>query len=76
MSGVVVMLVKGAVSWHSRVQAVTVSVTSEAEYVALSEAVKEAITLRQMQDFMEPSITIDAVKVFEGNERVIKLAAN
>ena len=40
VSGVVVMLVKETVSWQSRIQVKTASGTSEAEYVALSEAVK------------------------------------
>ena len=40
ISGAVLMLVKWAISWHSRMQNVTASGTSEAEYVALSEVVK------------------------------------
>ena len=36
-SGAVLMLAKGAISWHSRMQEVTASGTSEEEYVALSE---------------------------------------
>ena len=61
------MLAKGAISWHSRMQEVTASGTSEAEYVALSEVVKEVLFLRQVQEFMEP---------FEDNEGAIKLATN
>ena len=57
-------------------QAVTASGDSEAEYVALSEAVKEVRFLRQVQDFMEPSMRIGAVNVFEGNKGAIKLAVN
>ena len=72
--GAVVMLAKGAVSWHSRVQGVTPLGTSEAEYVALVEAVKEVLLLTQVQDFMEPSKRIGAVNVFEDNEGAIKLA--
>ena len=45
--GAVLMLAKGAISWHSRMQEVTASGTSEAEYVALSEVVKEVLFLRQ-----------------------------
>ena len=41
VSGTIVTLKKGAISWHSRMQEVAVSGTSEMEYVALSEAVKE-----------------------------------
>ena len=41
--GAVMVLVKGAASWHSRMQAVTASDTLEAEYFALSETVKEVL---------------------------------
>ena len=68
------MLAKGAISWHSRMQAVTASDTSETEYVALSEAAKEVLFLRQVQGFMEPSMRTGAVNVFEDNEGAIKLA--
>ena len=50
--------------------------TSEAEYVALSEVVKEIIFLRQAQEFMESSIKVGAVNLFEDNEGAIKLATN
>ena len=41
VSGAVLMLVKGAISWHSRMQEVTESDTSEVEYGALSEVVRK-----------------------------------
>ena len=40
VSGVVVMLAKGVVSWHSKIQAASASGTSEAGYIALLEVVK------------------------------------
>ena len=76
VSGAVLMLAKGAIIWHSRMQEVTASGTSEAEYVALSDAVKEVLFLRQVQEFMEPSMRVGAVNVFEDNEGAIKLATN
>ena len=76
VSGAVLMLAKGAISWHSRMQAVTASGTSEAEYVALSELVKEVLFLRQVQEFMEPSMKVGAMNVFDDNEGTIKLATN
>ena len=76
VSGAVLMLAKGAISWHSRMQEVTASGTSEAEYVALSKVVKEVLFLRQVQEFMEPSMRVGAVNVFEDNEGAIKLATN
>ena len=76
VSGTVVMLEKRALKLHSRMQAMTASGTSEVEYVALAEAVKEVILLRWVQDFMEPSMRIAAINVFEDNEGAIKLAVN
>ena len=76
VSGAAVMLAKGAVSWHSRIQVMTSSDTSEAEYVALSEAVKEVLFLRQVQNFIEPSMRISAVDVCGDNKGTIKLAVN
>ena len=51
----------------------TASGTSEAEYVALSEAVKKVIFLRQVQEFMEPLMRVGTVNVCEYNEGAIKL---
>ena len=76
ISGAVLMLAKGTISWYSRMQEVTVSGTSEAEYVPLSEVVKEVLFLRQVQEFMGPSMRVGAVNVFEDNEGAIKLATN
>ena len=76
VSGAVLMLAKGAISLHSRIQEVTASSTSEAEYVALSEVVNEVLFLRQVQEFMGPTMRVGAVNVFEDNEGVIKLATN
>ena len=70
------MLVKGAISWHSGMQEVTASGTSEAEYVALSEVVKEVLFWIQVQKFMELSMRVGAVNMFEDNEEAIKLATN
>ena len=75
-SGAVLMLAKRAISWHSRMQEVTASGTSEAEYVALSKVVKEVLFLRQVQEFMGPSVRVGAVNVFEDNEGGLKLATN
>ena len=67
VSGAVLMLAKGPTSWHSSLQEVTASGTLEAEYAALSEMVKEVLFLRQVQEFMEPSMRVGAVNVFEDN---------
>ena len=46
----------------------TASGIPEAKYVALSKVVKEVLFLRQLQEFMEPSMRVGAVNVFEDNE--------
>ena len=74
VSDAAVVLAKGAVSWPSRMQAVTASGISEVEDVALSEAVKKVIFLKRVKDFMEPSMRINAVDVFEDNKGAVKLA--
>ena len=76
VSAAVLMLAKGAIRWHSRMQEVTAPGTSEAEYVVLSDVVKEVLFLRQVQEFMEPSMTVGAVNMFEDDEGAIKLATN
>jgi hypothetical protein len=42
------MLAKGAVSWHSKLQKVVAQSTMEAEYIALSETVKEALWMLKL----------------------------
>ena len=69
------MLTKGVISWYSKIQGMTSSGTSQAEYIALSEAVKEVLILRRVQD-MEPSMRIGAINVLEENKRAIKLLVN
>ena len=54
----------------------TASGTSEAEHAALSEVAKEVLFLRQVQEFMAPSMRVGAVHVFDDNEGAIKLATN
>ena len=73
---VLLMLANEANSWHSKMQEVTVSSTSDAEYVVLSEVVKEVLLLRQVQEFMEPLMRVGAVNVFEDNGGGIKLATH
>ena len=54
----------------------TASDISSAAYVALTEAVKEVIFLRQVQDVMKPSMRIEAVDVFEDSKGAINLGVD
>ena len=75
VSGGAVMLGGGAISWFSRAQRITATVTSESEYVALAEIVNELRFLRQVKAFMVPPIDYN-IRLHEDNEGVIKMAEN
>ena len=50
--------------------------TSEAEYVALGNAVKELLYLRQVWRFMRPGKVMPCFPVFEDNQSVVQHAQN
>ena len=50
--------------------------TSEAEYIALGDAVKELLFLRQVWRFMLPSKALSCFTVFEDNQGAVQLAQN
>ena len=68
ISGGAVPLSGGAISWFSRAQATTAEGTSEEEYVAMSEIVKEVLFLRQTQAFIVPSLESNPVDIVEDNQ--------
>ena len=67
-SGGVELLGGGAISWSSRTQATTAEGTSEAEYVVMSEIVKEVLFLRQVQAFIMPVLESNPVDIVEDNQ--------
>ena len=76
VSGGIVMLGGAAISWFSRMQKVSALSTSEAEYIALSEGVKEILFLQQVHSFMGPRMDEYCINVFEDNEGALKMANN
>ena len=74
--GGAVLLGGGAVSWFPRAQATTAEGISEAEYVAMSEIVKEVLFLRQTQAFIEPAHGSNPVDIGEDNQGAIKMGYN
>ena len=60
----------------SRTQECVTLSTSEAEYVALGDAVKEFLVLRQVWRFMLPSKVMPCFPVFEDNQGAVQLAQN
>ena len=73
-SGGAVLLGGGAISWFSGAQVTTAEGTSEAEYVAMSEIVKEVQLSRQIKAFIMPALKSNPVDIVEDNQGAIKTA--
>ena len=74
--GGVIMCGGASVCWFSRTQKCVTLSTSETEYVALGDAVKELLFLRQIWRFMLPSKVMPCFPVFEDNQGAVQLAEN
>ena len=66
----------GAISWFSRAQATTAEETSEAEYEAMSEIVKEILFFWQVQAFIVTALESNPVDIVEDNQGAIKMGNN
>lgn len=64
----------GPISWESRKQRTVALSTTEAEYMAIADAVKEAIFLKNFFD--ELKIENSEVKIFSDNNGALKLTEN
>lgn len=73
-TGFVFKLSGGAVSWKSCKQKTVALSSTEAEYMALSEATKEAIYLRNL--LCEISGSLDCITIFNDNQGAQKLCSN
>ena len=73
-SGYVFMFTGGAVSWRSRLQDCTSMSTTEAEYIAASEACKEAIWLARL--VKDLGITVEMPTLHCDSQSAIMLAKN
>ena len=76
VSGGLIMCGDASISWFSRTQKCVTLSTSEAEYVALGDAVKELLFLRQIWRFMLPSKVMPRFSAFEDNQGTVQLAQN
>ena len=74
--GVAVTVGKSYVSWFSSTQNIITLSTTEAEYVALGDGVKEALFVKGVLSFIIPSISENCIKVFVDNDGAISLANN
>ena len=70
------MCAGACVCWFSRTQECVTLSTSEAEYVALGDAVKELLFLRQVWRFMIPCKGMPCFPVFEDNQGALLLSKN
>ena len=69
-----VYLIGGAISWSSKRQDLVCLSTTEAEYVALSHAVKEAIWLRNLLNELFPLKVPPPITVHRDNQGAIALS--
>ena len=76
VSGGAIMCAGACVCWFSRTQKCVTLSTSEAEYVALGDAVKELLFLRQVWRFMIPGKGTPCFPVFEDNQGALQLSKN
>ena len=80
-TGFVLCIANGPVSWNSRLQRHVSTSTAEAEYIALSDAMKEIIFLRQLQQELTTGgclgtapATLPPTTVFSDNQPAIAVA--
>ena len=76
VSGGAIMCAGACVCWFSRTQKCATVSTSEAEYVALGDAVKELLFLRQVWRFMIPGKGMPCFPLFEDNQGALQLSKN
>ena len=75
VSGYIVCINGNPVSWSSRKQKTTALSSCEAEFLALSEAVREALWLRQLLAEMDVGF-VQPIKIRVDNQSAIRLAEN
>jgi hypothetical protein len=74
-TGYVIYLNSSPVAWRSKTQIVIALSTTEAEYMALAEGVKEILWLKQLLVELD-ILPIGSCRVFEDNQAAINLAEN
>jgi hypothetical protein len=72
-SGYIFKLAGGPISWKSGKQLIVTLLSTEAEYVALTITVKEAVYVRKLLVELYYPLSYQPVKIFEDNQPVINL---
>uniref|UniRef100_H3HAK5 Reverse transcriptase Ty1/copia-type domain-containing protein n=1 Tax=Phytophthora ramorum TaxID=164328 RepID=H3HAK5_PHYRM len=75
-SGYAFMMNGGCISWRSKKQRTVALSSTEAEYMALSEATQEAVWLKVFLCELGEMASDEAVKIYEDNQGSITLAKN
>ena len=75
-SGYAFMMSGGCISWRSKKQRTVALSSTEAEYMALSEATQEAVWLKVFLCELGEMASDDAIKIYEDNQGSIALAKN
>ena len=70
------VLNNGCISWRSKKQSSVVLSSTEAEYMALSEAIQEAVWLKAFMHELGEEADNYALTIFEYNQDGIALAKN
>ena len=68
MSGLVVTLGSATVGWLSSTQKIVTLSTTEAEYVALGDGVKEGLIVKAVASFLVPGLTEKIILAIVDNE--------
>lgn len=76
VSGALVFVATMLVVWISRTQKCVSQSTSEAEYLAMGDGVKEALFVNGMLKFLRPSVQLGKIEVLEDNTGATALAEN
>lgn len=72
-SGYVFVYNKGCISWRSKKQRTVALPSTEAEYMTLSEAIKEAVTVKAFMRERDEEASDNAITVFKDNQGAIAL---
>ena len=73
-SGYVIRLYGNVIGWKSKKQRCVTKASTYAEYVALSEAVSELMSIREIMKIFNVNLDDNSVKIYEDNSGVISIA--
>ena len=75
-TGYIFLFQGAAISWNSKKQQTVALSTSEAEYMALSSAIQEALWLKQLADEFQPEFKGTPITIYCDSQSAISLSEN